>query len=322
MIKAEIKDSELKEHLDILEEDKLRIFTMAEGRIRGAIFHGTRFVNTLRFQHNLGILETYILGHAALNAALTIPMAKDLEHTVIRFEGTGLSGGYSVESDSTGYVRGYLQNKNILISEPLKNWDLKPFLGVGNLTFQRIHKDDKYPQISTVAVAGESIAKDFASYFAKSEQIKTAFNSSIQFDKTGKVIGAGAMYIQLMPKTGGNGRLGSQIDSHAKESEEEENLLQKVESAFSACPSLGAIYSEKEIDSEDIVMGLFREFKPLITLARDIRFDCPCNKEQFLKYLRCLPKKDLLELKKDSSIPLEIVCENCSSIYHIPVEEI
>ena len=43
-----------------LEEDKLRIFTMAEGRVRGALFHGTRFVNQLRAQHKLGILETYI----------------------------------------------------------------------------------------------------------------------------------------------------------------------------------------------------------------------------------------------------------------------
>ena len=45
MIKAEIKDLELKKHLDSLEEDKLSIFTLAEGRVRGALFHGTRFVN-------------------------------------------------------------------------------------------------------------------------------------------------------------------------------------------------------------------------------------------------------------------------------------
>ena len=74
MIKAEIKDKELLTHIDSLEEDKLRIFTMANGRVRGALFHGTRFVNQLRAQNNLGILETYILGQASLCAALTIPI--------------------------------------------------------------------------------------------------------------------------------------------------------------------------------------------------------------------------------------------------------
>ena len=82
MIKAEITDKELLTHLNSLEEDKLRIFTMAEGRVRGALFHGTRFVNQLRAQHKLGILETYILGQASLCSALTIPMMKDLEHHV------------------------------------------------------------------------------------------------------------------------------------------------------------------------------------------------------------------------------------------------
>ena len=66
-------------------------------------------------------------------------------------------------------------------------------MGPGSFTFSRVHKDDKYPPSSTVDVDGENIALDFASYFAQSEQINTAFNSSIQFDKAGRVTGAGAM---------------------------------------------------------------------------------------------------------------------------------
>ena len=234
MIKAEITDKELKTHLESLEEDKLRIFTMADGRVRGALFHGSRFVNQMRVQHNLGILETMILGQAGLCAALTIPMMKDREHTVIKYEGTGSAEGYSLEADSTGYVRGYLYNEHIKLDKPLENWDLKPFLGVGNLTFSRVHPDDKYPQQSTVDVDDGNIAKDFAWYFSQSEQLKTAFNTSVQFDKQGRVVGAGAMYLQIMPKTGGTKGIGSQVDSHQEESEEEEDLIRRVENAFTA----------------------------------------------------------------------------------------
>ena len=322
MIKAEITDKTLTEHLSKIEEDKLRIFTMADGRIRGALFHGTRFINQMRAQHNLGILETYILGQASLCGALTIPMMKDMEHTLIRFEGTGSADGYTVEADSTGSVRSYLEQEHIPLDKPLENWNLKPFLGAGNLTFSRIHKDDKYPQSSTVDVDGENIAHDFASYFAQSEQINTAFNSSIQFDKEGRVVGAGAMYIQVMPKTGGTAELGSQVDSHAEEDADEEELLRKVENAFKACPSIGLLYSESEVDSEDIILGLFREFQPTITMKRDIIYDCPCSKDYFLNHIRGLPAKDLEDIRKNGPDPLEITCRKCGSIYHIPVSEI
>jgi molecular chaperone Hsp33 len=322
MIKKEIEDKELNEFLQTLEEDKLRIFTMAEGRVRGALFHGTRFVNQLRAQHNLGILETYILGQASLCGALTIPMMKDMEHTSIKFEGNGPAQGYSVEASSTGFVRSYLFNEHIQLDKPLESWDLKPFLGEGTITFSRIHKDDKYPQSSTVEVNSGNIATDFATYFAQSEQINTAFNSSIQFDKQGRVIGAGAMYLQIMPKTGGTAKVGSQVDSHAEETAEEEDLLRRVENAFKACPSIGLLYSEKEVDSEDIILGLFREFSPTISLTRDVIFDCKCNEDYYINYLRTLPKEQIEDIKKNGPDPLEIICRNCGSIYKIPVEKI
>lgn len=322
MIKAEINDIELKNHLDSLEADKMRMFMMADGRVRGALFHGSRFVNQIRAQHKLGILETYILGQASMCAALTIPMMKDMEHTVIKYEGSGPADGYSIEADSTGYVRGYLYNDKIPVKQALDNWNLSPFLGPGNITFSRIHKDDKYPQSSTVDVDGDNIAKDFATYFAQSEQINTAFNSSIQFDKEGRVVGAGAMYLQIMPITGGTAKVGSQVDSHQEEDFDMEELLTKVENAFKACPSLGLLYSEKEVDSEDIILGLFREFNPVITLQRDIVYDCKCNEDYYLNYIKHLPKEQIEDMKKNGPDPLEIVCRNCGSVYKIPLSKI
>ena len=316
MIKTPI-EQDLQKYLDTLEPDQLTVFTMANGRVRGALFHGSRFVNQIRAQHQLGILETYILGQASLCAALTVPMMKDLEHNVIKYEGAGPEEGYSVEADSTGYVRGYLFTDSIPIKKELDGWDLSSFLGPGSFTFSRVHKDDKYPQSSTVDVDGDNIAKDFATYFAQSEQINTAFNSSIQFDKQGRVIGAGAMYIQVMPKTGGTAGDGGGTDSHAEESVEEEKLLTGVENAFKACPSLGLLFSEKEVDSEDIIIGLFREFSPVITVKRDIIYDCPCSEEKYIGYLRTLPPDQLKEFLEDSKDTIQIQCRNCGSVYNI-----
>lgn len=322
MIKAALTDKELYDFLNTLKEDKLQVFTAANGRVRGAIFHGSRFVNQLRLQHKLGILETYILGQACLCASMTIPMMKDQEHLVIKYEGLGPAQGYAVEADSSGYVRGYLYENNIPVTHELDGWDLSPFMGPGTLTFSRVHKDDKFPQSSTVEVNGQNIALDFATYFAQSEQINTAFNSSIQFDKEGRVIGAGAMYIQIMPKTGGSAGDGGGTDSRDQDTEDDEKLITKVENAFKACPSLGLLYSENEVDNEDIVVGLFREFSPVMTVTRDIIFDCPCSEEKFINYLKTLPPAQLKEMLETSNGPLEIECRNCGSVYHIPVDKL
>ena len=315
-------DSDLQQYLNTLKEDKLQVFTAAEGRVRGAIFHGTRFVNQLRLQHKLGILETYILGQACLCASMTIPMMKDQEHVVIKYEGMGPAQGYSVEADSKGYVRGYLYEPNIPVKKELEGWDLTQFMGPGTLTFSRVHKDDKLPQSSTVEVQGQNIALDFATYFAQSEQINTAFNSSIQFDKQGRVIGAGAMYIQVMPKTGGTAGDGGGTDSRDQDTEDDEKLITKIENAFKACPSLGLLFSENEVDNEDIVVGLFREFNPVITVSRDIIFDCPCSEEKFIGYLRTLPPAQLKEMLEDSNESIQIECRNCGSVYNISKESL
>ena len=319
MIKAEITDKELVKHLDSIQKDDMSIFVMADGRIRGALFNGTHFVNQMKVQQNLGILETMILGQAALCGALMIPMMKGKEHSVWKYNVDGPAAGFSIEADSSGYVRGFLLNNNIPIEKPLENWDLRSFLGTGTMPISRVHDNDKIPQASTVEVNSKNIAEDLAWYYRQSEQLQTAFNTSIQLDKQGRVIGAGAMFLQVMPKTGGTEKLGSQVDS-ASDVDENEELLRSVENAFSAAPSLGQWFSEDgKID--DIVYGLFREFNPSIVLHRDIVFDCPCSQEYFTKYLQSLPKEQLEEIKKDSK-PIEISCRNCGSIYTIPLEDI
>jgi molecular chaperone Hsp33 len=84
---------------------------------------------------------------------------------------------------------------------------------------------------------------------------------------------------------------------------------------------LGQWFSEKGT-IEDIVYGLFREFKPSIALHRDVRYDCPCNKETYINYIRRLPKEELDDMKVKGPDPLEVSCRNCGSVYHISLAEL
>ncbi|MCR4939578.1 MAG: Hsp33 family molecular chaperone HslO [Treponemataceae bacterium] len=353
MIRAEIKDKELLEHLSSIEKDGMSIFVMADGRIRGALFHGSRFVNDMRAQHNLGILETMVLGQACLCGALMIPTMKGREHLLFKYDTNGPAAGFSVEADSTGTVRGFLLQNPIPLEKPLESWDLSPFFGPGTVTVSRMKEGNKQPQTGTTEIIFRNIAQDLAWYFQQSEQIQTAFNTSILMDREGRVTGAGGLFLQVMPQTGGKlseklseraaekrraGRAQGAADAttaqdaesssgagssanNAQNAATDDQLLDRVEAAFRAAPPLGQWFSEKG-NREDIIYGLFREFSPSVVLNRDILFDCPCSQEVFRRHIRNLGAAELADIKKNGPDPLEIVCHNCGSVYQIPVSEL
>lgn len=309
MIKAQINDTELLQHLDSIHKDEMTIFVMADNAFRGAFFNGTRLVNQMRANQNLGILETMILGQAMLCGALLIPTMKGREHLTFRYDTNGPAAGFSVEADSTGYVRGYLMQNKIPIEKPLENWDLAPFLGEGTVTITRTGEGMKQAQVGTVEIMYKNIAKDLAWYFAQSEQIHTAFNTSIQFDSKGRVVGAGGMFLQHIPESGGYAKKDSKFIN-------DETLIQRAENAFSAMPSIGKWFADGG-NMRDVIYGLFREFEPTAVLNRDVVFDCPCNLETFANHVRNLPKQEVEDIIKNDPSPLEIICHNCGSRYLI-----
>lgn len=324
MNKVEIKDAELLEHLNGLEKDGMSVFVMAEGQFRGAFFNGTMLVNQMRANQNLGILETYVLGQAMLCATLFIPLmkAKEKEHWTFTYQTDGICKGFCVEADSLGYVRGHLLQDRIPLDKPLESWDLKPFFGNGGtMTMSKLTEGMKEPAVSTVEIAFKNIAMDLAYFFDQSEQIHSAFKTGIQFDKQGRVTGAGGMYVQVMPQAGGYSKVSAQTAFSGKEDAAEirEELITKVEMALGALPNPGQWFSEFG-NREDIVYGLFREFKPTTVLERDVIFDCPCSAENFAMRIKNLGKAEVDDILANEKFPLEVICQNCGSVYYITKE--
>lgn len=313
MIKKEIESKELIECLNKLEADKMSVFMLNDGLFRGCLFNATRFVNQIRLQHNLGILETMILGQASICSALLIPMMKEKGKMIIKANLDGPVEGYCIEIDSSGYLRGYLLNDNIYIDKPVENWDLSKYLGKGTLTVSRLNENDKFPYESSVEIGSGNIAKDFASYFNQSDQLNTAFNSSIQLNSKGEVIGAGGMYLQYVPTNGG-------IKKDLEATIDVNKISIGVENAFSACPSVGKWFSENG-NHDDLIFGLFREFNPVVLIERNIVFDCPCNESYYLNIIKNMDTKTKENIFKDDEF-VEITCKNCGSKYKISTDEV
>ncbi len=297
MIKKEITNIKLLEHFKTIHKDGMSIFILGDGDVRGALFNGTRFINQMRSQHELGILETLALGHANLCAGLLIPMMKGMERRVFRYETDGALSGFSVEAFSEGFVRGYLLQDRIPITEELKSWSLKPFIGDGEVSIIRFAEGAKEPMTGITKIKHKNIALDLSEYFLQSEQTVTGFNTGIKFDNNGNVIGAGGAYIQVMPDA-------------------DEEIVSLAERAFSAAPSFGQWFAEGG-DFEDVIFGLFRDCNPQILLERDINFDCPCSAEYFKQRLSLISKDELDEMYKEGNGKIDLKCQNCASVYTV-----
>lgn len=302
MIEVPITDPVLQARFSTMHPDGMSVFLLADGTLRGAFFHGTRFVGRLRAQHMLGPLETMVLGQASLTAALLIPMMKGHDHALLRYDTIGPAAGFRVEAFSEGFVRGYLLQNPIPVTAPPENWDLASYFGDGTVSLTRFPEGGREPVTGSVPIMHKNIAKDVAEYFLRSEQIATAFNTGIQLDDAGRVIGAGGLYLQTMPGA-------------------DPEVVRTAELAFSAAPSIGQWFAEGG-DREDIIFGLFRALSPVVVLERSITFDCPCSREGYLSRLLQLGSTELDELIHTGPHPIEICCHNCGSVYIYEPDEL
>ncbi|MBN2400785.1 MAG: Hsp33 family molecular chaperone HslO [Spirochaetes bacterium] len=302
MIKKKIFGNTLKEQLKASADDRLYRFIMNGDKVRGVILKGTRMVNEMRANHELGILETVVLGRAYLSAALVSADLKGNDRLSVKVECSGPIKGYNVETNAYNEVRGYLKNISIQLDQPLNDFNLSQFFGAGFLTVTKYLEDSKNPFSGTVILKYGNVAQDMAYYFTSSEQIPTSFNLSIQFDHEGNVTGAGGMFLQAMPGA-------DQADIIS---------LEKIVTGF---PSMASAFSEGKTPV-GLINELFREYSPVFLADTRVEFFCRCNKELMHHYLSILPKKDIDDILANGPFPVEIRCHNCNTKYYFERDEI
>jgi molecular chaperone Hsp33 len=146
------------------------------------------------------------------------------------------------------------------------------------------------------------IAKDLAHYYVTSEQIPTAVNLGIQFDKQGNVVGAGGLLLQALPAA-------------------EDTLVAEIETLVPAMPSLGTYFADSGEPAE-LLAAHFGKFNPKILKEKRIEFMCHCSIHRIRNLLALLPVDELADLSQNGPFPVEIRCHFCNTPYHFDREAI
>lgn len=302
MIKKDIFKGDLKEQLKASAQDRLYRFMMADGMIRGAVVKTTRMVNEMRANHELGGLETLVLGQAYIAAALLTANLKARDRISMAIQCSGPVQGLDVESNVFGEVRGYLKDPGFSAHMDKAATTLSSLFGAGFLTVTKYLEEAKHPYSGQVVLEYGTIAEDLTNYFLKSEQTPTAFNLSVHFDEKGEVTGAGGLYLQAMP--------GADDDTVAKA----QTMLRNID-------SLGSSFADNK-EPEALVNLHFQGLNPVFLENHRVEFFCRCSEKIMKGHLAALPEKDIADILDNGPFPVELRCHNCNSVYRFTRQDI
>lgn len=302
MIKKDIFNHDVKALLKASIEDKVHRFVMADNMIRGAVVKATRLVNEMQANHELGSIETLVLGQAYIAASLMASGLKGKDRISIQIKCDGPIGGLDVESNVFGEVRGFLKHPVISTTTSNEISGLADLIGEGDLNVTRYLEDAVTPYSGRIKLKYKTLAQDLAVYYLESEQIPTGFNLSVFFDNKERVKGAGGIFLQALP-----GVSDEQVVMA-------EALLENVE------PIGEALANGK--GAESLVLEGFEPLSPRFISSSRVEFFCRCSKDKMANYLSKLPGRDLSDLAQNGPFPVELRCHHCNSAYGFTREEI
>nr|WP_319395876.1 Hsp33 family molecular chaperone HslO [uncultured Desulfobacter sp.] len=302
MIKKDIFDHDVKAQFQASAKERLYRFMLADDQIKGVVVHATRMIKEMQANHELGPLETLVLGQAYIAAALISAPLKGRDRIALNIQCSGPIKGLDVEANAFGEIRGYLKANPIDVENPEKIKWLSTLYGAGFLSVTRYIEDTKRPYTGQIALVHGSIAEDMAEYFLTSEQIPSGFCLSVAFDEDEAVIGAGGIFLQALP--------GADSDNVALA----ETMIQKID-------NLGHRFAQDQTP-ESVIEDGFADLSPRFLDSSRVEFYCRCSQDRMASHLKNLPKEDRSDILANGPFPLELRCHHCNSAYRFSQEEL
>lgn len=307
MKRVSIENQKLIEHIESLAPDGMHIFMLRNGTdrndaLRGAVLNATRLVNEMRRAHELGILESYILGQAYLAALLMTRSLKGSGRLTLDIGCSGAVQGLSVEAGASGDVRGYLKAVPIPVEGPVESFDTAPFFGPGILTVNRFPDGSLQGFSGNIDLLHGNLAEDIARYYLISEQTRSTLALSIKFDTEGDILGAGGLFIEALPGAS-------------------DAFIEQIQGEIASMPSLGETLAEGK-SGRVLVSESFDSENLIFMEERRVRFHCACSRARFRSFIASIKLEELKDMARNGPFPLKTVCHNCNSIYEFDRKEL
>ena len=262
----------------------------------------TDIVNRAADIHKTSAVTSAALGRLLTAASLMGSALKGKDDSItVKLNGNGPAGTVLAVSDSSGNVRGYVQNP--VVELPLNKIGKLDVSGaVGTDGFVTVVKDLglKDPYVGQTPIVSGEIAEDITAYFAQSEQIPTVCALGVLVNPDLTIKAAGGFIIQLLP-TATN------------------ETIDLVEKGLEGIEPMSAMI-DKSMTPEEICRHVLRYFELDVLDESNPVYKCYCSRERTEKALISVGKQGLSEMAEDEIT--EVCCQFCDKKYRFSREEI
>ena len=259
-------------------------------------------VERARQIHSLSPTACAALGRTLCGASMLGELMKEDDASLtIRVNGGGPAGSVIAVSDSSGCVRGYVQNPQAdLPTRADGKLDVGGLVGRdGMLTVSR-DIGLKEPYVGSVELVSGEIAEDLAQYMVESEQIPSAVGLGVLIDTDKSVKAAGGFIVQLMPGA-------------------PENLIEKLETNILFMDQLTTVLSEDGVDA--VISQVLFSLDPREAERHGVEYRCTCSRERVAEALRSVGEAELRSMAAEGR-DAEVSCQFCDKVYRFTPEDL
>jgi len=271
--------------------------------VKAMAISATDLVERARAIHDTWPVATAALGRLLMAASMMGHVLKEDEGSVtLRVRGGGPLGTVTAVSDSSGNVRGYVQNPAVDVPRKAHaKLDVGAAVGCeGDLT---VIKDlnMKEPYVGSVQLVGGEIAEDIAAYFVESEQIPTACALGVLIAPDQTVQTAGGYLIQLLPGA-------------------DETVISAVERGIAR---VGAVSARLDDGASplDLLKAVLAEFELDVLETAPVEYRCYCSEERVSRALISMGREELTSLIQEQD-GAELTCQFCDKVYRFSREDL
>ena len=274
-----------------------------DGAVKAMAITGRDLTERARQIHKTLPVATAALGRTLMACSMMGDMLKGEDDSLtLRINGGGPLGTITAVSDSSGNVRGYVQNGQVDLPRkgPAK---LDVGAAVGRDGYLTVIRDLglKEPYVGSVALVSGEIAEDLTSYFVESEQIPTACALGVLVDRDQSVLCAGGYILQILP-----GADGAVID--------------RLEEAVGKRGPVTEVL-RGGADARALLERLLDGMEPELLERSPVTYRCYCSRERVERAIVSMGAKEIQDMI-DAQGEAEVTCQFCDQVYRFSREEL
>ncbi|MBO5339899.1 MAG: Hsp33 family molecular chaperone HslO [Oscillospiraceae bacterium] len=275
----------------------------SDGLVQAAAVTGRDIVERARNIHTTLPVATAALGRALMAASLMGDALKAADGSLtLQIKGGGPLGTVLAVSDSSGNVRGYVQNPHVELME-IEPGKLDVGTAVGDTGTLTVIKDLnlKEPYVGSIGMFTGEIADDIAMYFVESEQIPTACALGVLLDTDQSVTSAGGYLIQLLP--------GADLD-----------MIEKIEAGVRRVGAVSRAL-ERGLDAAGLLKEVLSDFELEILDSHPVEYRCYCSRQRVERALISMGRDEMAAMLAEQG-EADLTCQFCDEVYHFTKQEL